>query len=212
MTPEHTADESPFVTIWESPRATIRRIVDTDPRRAVNAIFFVAGAVGALDGFGQWASNFELPLLAVVPGCLALGALNVPLGHANAWYKGWVGRLLGGRATRPEVVAVGAWSTIPVVTSHAVLWAIRLALYGTEVFAAEQPTIDAAPRWLRLSFTIAGAVFTLWSVTVSVVGFAEVNRFSLVRSIATTLLATLIAVVSLLVLVVAMLAAYGLRG
>jgi hypothetical protein len=36
----------PFVTIWESPRETIRRVVATDPRRWVNLLFFASGFFG----------------------------------------------------------------------------------------------------------------------------------------------------------------------
>ena len=43
---------TPFFTIWTEPRATIRRIVDTDPTRYVIALAAIGPVIGAL-GF-EW--------------------------------------------------------------------------------------------------------------------------------------------------------------
>ena len=106
----------------------------------------------------------------------------------GAWYKRLVGRWLGGQATQPEVVAVAAWATVPTIVGHTALWLVRFALYGTEILQTNHPTIDASPRIVQLSLGLAATGFSLWSVYVSIVGFAEVNRFSVARSVATSLL------------------------
>jgi hypothetical protein len=201
MTPEPTIDESPFITIWDAPRATIRQIVSRDPRYRVNSLFFAAGAVGALDAMAQLAAQLTVPLFAIPIFCMTTGLFAIPLSHMGAWYKRLVGRLLGGVATQREVAAAAAWATVPNVVGHGVLWAIQFAMYGTEVMQAEHPTIDASPRLVQLSLWLATTLFWVWSLCVSVVGFAEVNRFSVARSIATTVLTpTLILVFGLLIL------------
>src|SRR5688572_31045176 len=111
---DEPAAESPFVTIWEAPRATIRRLVATDPRRHVNVLFFASGVVGALTTLARSTDRFTLPLVAIPLAAFAAGVANVPLGHLNAWYKRWVGGLLGGLASRQSVATVGAWSAGPV--------------------------------------------------------------------------------------------------
>jgi len=202
--PEPIADESPFVTIWEAPRATIRRIVDTDPRFHVNGLFFCSGVIGALEGIATWAQRFELPLVAIPIGCLLLGAITVPTGHANAWYKRWVGGLLGGTASRQEVAAVNAWATVPVIVGHTGLWIIQGALYGREIYSPVHPTIDAASTLVRVTFALAAGLFTLWAAVVVVAGFAEVNRFSIARSIAASIIAVTIIAVATIVLAAAL--------
>jgi hypothetical protein len=192
MTPAAAADESPLVTIWESPRATIRRIVDANPRRRVNLLFFAAGAVGGIDVVAGRLDVLGLPLAAAPVACVALGLLYVPVGHLNALYRRWVGGLLGGHATRVEVAAASAWATVPLVVGHGAIWAAQLALFGSEALAAERPTVDAAPQLLRTSLALGSGLFTLWSIVISIVGFAEVNRFSVARSIATSVLSFLI--------------------
>lgn len=203
MTPEQTSHESPFVTIWEAPRETIRHIVSTDPRRHVNTLFFLAGAIGGLAVSVRLAEHRDVPLPAVPILCVGAGLLAIPLGHVGAWYKRFVGRLLGGQASRPEVVAVAAWSTVPTIVGSALLWAVRFGLYGTEVLRPDHPTIDASPRMLQLALEIATMLFSVWSLCVSVIGFAEVNRFSIARSIATSLVTPLLLAILAVTFVVA---------
>lgn len=202
--------DSPFVTIWEAPRATIRRLVATDPRRHVNALFFAAGVVGTLAGVARSADQLPTPPLAILPlAALALGALNVPFGHLNALYKRWVGGLLGGTASRAAVATVGAWSTVPMTMGHGALLILQVLLYGAEPFGRERPTMDDAAPLVGLSIQLASAACTIWTVAVSVVGFAEVNGFSVWRSIATSLLGLLILATAMVVLAVAMGAGAG---
>ena len=194
MTPEDTVAESPFVTIWEAPRETVRRIVATDPRRHVNWLFFAAGVVGGLQGVPNWVekTGIALPILAAVLACVVLGLISIPLGHMNAAYKRWVGSLLGGEAPRAAVAAVSAWSTIPMVVGQGGIWLVQVVLYGRELMSPEHPTIDAAPRLVQTTFLLASVLFGLWTIVIAVAGFAEVNRFSIARSIATSILAVVI--------------------
>jgi hypothetical protein len=211
MTPEPTLDESPFITIWDAPRETIRQIVARDPGRGVSALFFAAGAIAALDGLAELAQHVSMPPLALPLMCVVTGVVTIPLGHLGASYKQLVGRMLGGQATRREATAVAAWSVIPTTVGHAALWMTRFALYGGEVLSAEHPTMDAAPGIVRLSLGLAAMLFSLWSFYVSVVGFAEVNRFSIARSIATSVLAPLLVLAVGALVVVAVVLVRGYR-
>ncbi len=113
---------TPFFTIWTQPRATIRRIADTDPRRNVIALAAIGPAIGALAG--QWskalASNANLSVLwpiwvaASVAIQAALGVLGLFIG--GALFK-WSGSLLGGVASRVEVRAAIAWSQVPAIAA-----------------------------------------------------------------------------------------------
>ena len=187
--PAPDSGDSPFVTIWEAPRATMRALVTTDPRRHVNALFFASGVVGALTSMPSSFEQLALSPIVVVAVALGVGAVSIPISHLNAWYRWWVGRLLGGLASRAAVVTVGAWSSVPLIVGHGALLLVQLALYGIEPLRAEHPTLDAAPALMQISFSLASGLFTVWGVVVSLVGFAEVNGFSIWRSIGTSILA-----------------------
>jgi hypothetical protein len=58
---------------------------------------------------------------------------------------------------------------------------------------------------MQTTFLLASVLFGLWTIVISVAGFAEVNGFSIARSIATSILAVVImgVVLAAMVLLVA---------
>src|SRR5689334_9905756 len=138
LVPEPDAPpESPFVTIWESPRETFRRVVATDPRRWVNALFFASGFIGTVANVPtalEERFEFELPLVWIAGLALGAGFMGILSGHLNGWYKRWVGTLFGGDASRAAVVAVAAYASIPATVGHTLVLAIQVSLFGTEPF------------------------------------------------------------------------------
>ncbi|HXJ36793.1 MAG TPA: YIP1 family protein [Candidatus Eisenbacteria bacterium] len=191
MTPEN---ESPFVTIWEAPRATIRRIVDSDPRRHVNLLFFGGGVVGTLSALRSHAPSFDVPPLFAAGGCILVGLLSVPSSHLGAWYMRSIGGWLGGTASRQEVAAAFAWAGVPAVVGGFALWVLQFALFGTELLSPERPTIDAASPLLLTTLRLASLLLGVWTSTASLLCFAEVNRFSVLRSLTTWILSVLVVV------------------
>ena len=198
--------EHPIVTIWEAPRATIRRIVATDARRWVNPLFFLYGATTALRMAPRIGELTDTAWPVAVVG-VAAGLANLPGSHLSAWVTRWFGARLGGVASRRDVAAVMAWSGVPSIVGSVVIFVAQLALFGTEIFSSEQPTMAAASPLVTTSFWIASLVVNAWSGTILLVGFAEVNRFSLARAIATY---AIIAIVGMLLVAAVLLAAFTL--
>ncbi len=193
MTPKN---ESPFVTIWEAPRATIRRIVDSDPRLHVNLLFFGGGVVGMLSALRSHAT-FDIPPLFAAGGCILLGLLSVPFSHMGAWYMRSIGGWLGGTASRQEVAAAFAWAGVPTVVGGLALWVLQFALFGTELLSPERPTIDAASPLLLMTLRLAALLLGVWTSTASLLCFAEVNRFSVLRSLTTWIVSVLVVVLAI---------------
>jgi len=203
MTPDDVADESPFVTIWEAPRATIRRIVESDPRRHVNLLFFGGGIVAVLNALRSHAPAVDLPAVLVLGACAGVGLASIPFSHLGAWYMRWIGGLLGGTASRREVAAAFAWASVPSVLGGLVLWVGQLALFGTELFRPDRPTIDAASPLLLQTMRLASILLGMWAATASMLCFAEVNRFSVLRSLGAWLLSIVVIAAGLALPVVA---------
>src|SRR3984957_1497511 len=117
---------TPFLTIWTEPRATIRRIVDSNPTRNVVALAAIGPAVGALAN--QWSKaldeNANLSVLWPIGVAFAV-AFAAVLGAVSLFISGailrWSGGLLGGVASRVEVRAALAWSQIPAIAAEIIL-------------------------------------------------------------------------------------------
>ncbi len=194
-----------FFTIWTAPRATIRRIVDTDPTRNVIALAAVGPAINALAG--QWSkalgNNANLPVLwpirvaVIVAFSAAVGVLSLFI--LGAVLK-WSGSLLGGVANRVEVRAALAWPQVILIVAQIILLiAVLLGVPIPVPAPGALPQIDPA---LHKVMVVQG-VLGFWGFIVSLKCIGEVHRFSAWRALGAILIPPLIAlVVGLVVFIV----------
>jgi hypothetical protein len=181
---------TPFFTIWTEPRATIRRIVDSDPTRNVILLAAFAPALNAL--VGQWSSALSnnANLSALWPIWVAFtAALRAALGILFLYVFGalyrWSGSLLGGTATSVEVRAAMAYSQIPAIAAVIVmLVSILLGVPTPTIHRGEFPHIDP----LFYNVILVEAVLGIWGFFISMKCLGEVHRFSAWRAFGAVLL------------------------
>jgi len=194
------ASITPFFTIWTEPRATIRRIVDTEPTRYVIALAAIGPAINALTS--QWsralANNANLsvlwPLWVVVDVAIQ-AALGVVLLFALGAVFRWSGSLLGGVASQIEVRAALAWSQVITIVGQtflliAVLLGVPLPAPAATP-AGMLPQID--PAFYKVMFV--EGVLGVWGLVVSLKCLGEVHRFSAWRALAAILIPPFIVIV-----------------
>jgi len=190
---------TPFYTIWTEPRATIRRIVDTDPTRNVIALVAIGPALNALAS--QWSkaigNNANLSVLWplwVVVSVAIQAALGVLFLYIFGVIFKWSGSLLGGVASRVEVRAAIAWSQVPAIAAEIVL--LVAVLMGIPM-----PTPGATPGMLPqidpafYKVLVIEVVLGFWGFIVSLKCIGEVHRFSAWRAFVAILIPPLIVMV-----------------
>lgn len=190
---------TPFLTIWTAPRATIRRIVDTDPTRNVVALAATGPAIGALAG--QWSKAMEnnanlsvLWPLWVAFSVAIQAALGVLFLFILAAVFRWSGSLLGGVASTVEVRAALAWSQIVGIAFEIVLLiGVLLGIPLPHPSPGTVPQID--PAFYKVLFV--GGILGFWGFIVSLKCIGEVHRFSAWRALAAMLIPPLIALVGI---------------
>jgi hypothetical protein len=198
---------TPFYTIWTEPRATIRRIVDTDPTRNVIALVAIGPALNALAR--QWSkalgNNANLSVLWplwVVVSVAIQAALGVLFLYIFGVIFRWSGSLLGGVASRVEVRAAIAWSQVPAIAAEIVL--LVAVLMGIPM-----PTPGATPGMLPqidpafYKVLVIEVVLGFWGFIVSLKCIGEVHRFSAWRAFVAILIPPLIVLVVLWLIVFA---------
>jgi hypothetical protein len=157
---------TPFLELLIRPRATIRRVVDSDPTSHLTALAFVAGFFRFLDKAADKGFADHIGLVGVLCAALVVGAVSIPLLHGGAWLMTWSASVVGGTATREEVAAALAWSNVAWLVFDVPLVVLLVALFGTEWFSNTTPRMAAAnPVVLGL---IAAGSFTgvVWYVVV----------------------------------------------
>ncbi len=190
-----------FFTIWTAPRATIRRIVDSDPTRNVIALAAIGPAIGALAG--QWSkalgSNAALPVLWPIWVGVSV-AIQAALGVLFLFILGaafkWSGSLLGGVASRVEVRAAIAWSQVPGIAAGIVL--LIAALLGVPI-PTPHATLGTLPQIDPAFYKVMAVevVLGFWGSIVWLKCLGEVHRFSAWRALAAILIPPLIALVAI---------------
>lgn len=199
-----SALENPWVSIWLSPRETIRKIVDRDPTYGVIMLGALAGGLAGLNS-SLSASLGEAPvalpawLVPYLPIWTFLSpfigaAAGVAAIYASAFIFQWVGRALGGVANWREVCAASAWAEVPQICLAVVALGLLLVTGVTQAFFPSLPPADpdAAARAAR-HFTEADGValiVSIWSLVIFIQSLAEVHRFSVWRAFGTFVLVT----------------------
>jgi len=173
--------QSPWRTIWFSPRRTIRRIVDAEVRPTwwpVVALSALGQAVAALafDPDGSLSlSNSFMPVTIGIAQAI-FGVLVGPF--LLAFVGGW----LGGDADPADIRQAVVWGNVPFAVA-AVGW-IPLALWFKGSLSNPDAEIPLAVVPVMLALGIAAE----WSVVTQIVALAEVQRFSVWRAIASVLI------------------------
>jgi hypothetical protein len=188
---------SPFFSIWIEPRATIRRIVDSDPTRNVLALAAIGPAINSL--ISQWSAVINgtahpsvLWPLWVAFSVAIQAALGILFLYIFAAVFRWSGSLLGGTATGVEVRAALAWSQVPAIVAEIILlFALFAGVPMPKMLPGRLPLID--PAFYKVM--VVEGVLGLWGFIVSLKCIGEVHRFSAWRAFLAILIPPIIVLV-----------------
>jgi len=173
----------PWATIWTRPRATIRRIVETDVRYQVSFLAILSGALIWLER--RWSSPSPAPafpmlvVMAVIVGAI-VGVVEL---YINGALLKWAGAALGGVGSYAEVRAALAWSRVPVIVAVAI--GILAILLGTDgpILGDEADLTNSGASILLLH-----GLLVMWGFVVMLKCVGEVHRFSAWRALGSILL------------------------
>jgi len=197
-------DSNPWLSIWTSPRGTIRRIVDSDPKHHVIILAMLAGFAIFL-GYESGGPNDSLQ--AILIKCAILGPIS---GIFNLYIWSalvrWTGSWFGGQASSIEVRAALAWSLVPKICAL-VLWVPKLALFGKTLLTGALHTsiFNLSGAYPALSgFTIVETVIGIWVFVIYLKCLGEVHRFSAWKALGASILGWLIIFLPFIALFVAL--------
>jgi hypothetical protein len=176
---------APWGTVWFSPRMTIRRIVDSEARPSWVPVVALAAMTQALGSLQRDPADLTFSVswstMPVILGVLQLvfGVLVGPF--LLAFAGGW----LGGQADPEEIRPAVAWSLVPFALAG-LLWIPILLAYGGPMSPAIQP--QDVFQWLGLLFALVIFAAVWWSLVLEVIMLAEVQRFSILRALASVII------------------------
>jgi hypothetical protein len=183
---------SPFISIWFHPRATIRRIVDSDPTKHVILLAILMGIEEALNLASSQQIGKTWSLVAILAVCMIAGALfGVLFLYANAEIYRWLGSLGNATlATSKQVRAAVAWAYIPNI-SLLLLWGLDLLNSGEKLFKGAVPISKYDPL---------DGIVGFWSLIILLSTLSEIQRSSKWESCAVMLLSIFVVIIPIVLL------------
>ncbi|MES2693915.1 MAG: Yip1 family protein [Verrucomicrobiota bacterium] len=204
---------SPYLSIWTSPRVTVRSLVQNGPTIDIPIIACLGGVAGSLDRSldTDLADKMEfLPFLGLTFFVGSLGGL-ITL-YLGSFFVSFTGGWLKGRGSLEQIRTALAWSSVPKAFSL-FPWAVLIALGGRELFQSPDETLEVMSIDTLLtvaSMMVIIVVSNIWSLILACQTLAEVQQFqSGWRAFLNLIAAGLIIVVPLVLLFSAILIASG---
>ena len=211
--PAHGAEPlNPWFAIWFMPRATMRQILDTNPKRMVHILAMLGGI---LEGIASRVP--DLPFMIPLAGLVAFKAIvglfaGLILLYAGSFLLWMTGRWLGGKGAFTDVRAAFAWSNnIPAIWGSMLLLPL-LAYLGTEALNLDPTHLLEDPVGLLLLLPIGfmGFVLLIWRLVVVFKCVGEAHRFSAWHAFGAFLIGCVLFAIPIAILVGVAIAMLGL--
>ena len=188
---------TPYFTIWTEPRATIRRIVDTNPTRNVIALAAIGPAISALSFQCSKAKELGSEHISLAMGhrlrsSQASSRSNQPV----CWWRGFKmdRKPAGRRRELRRTAAAIAWPQVIKIGGGILgllIW-IVLGMPVPHLTPGTLQQIDSPFPRIAVVGGLVGGAFVFWELVVWLKCIGEVHRFSAWRALAATLIPGLI--------------------
>lgn len=199
---------NPWWGIWFKPRETIRWIVENDPKLHFWILVISYGIIRAFDQAIVQSWGLVLPPEAVPDAIIFMILIIGPIAgwvmvYIFSFFLQMTGRWFKGQATLLEIRTAYIWSTVPYVVAMSLVVIPLFGVLGFEVFNdllaqleifiggenVSEATWNSAFLFFISGMGLFGLVLRL---RVFLVGFAEVQKFSMGRAVVSSALGLLI--------------------
>jgi hypothetical protein len=169
----YLGDMNPWLTMWSQPRATMNKLIHSNPKYGVLWL----ATIYALQGLFYFANIYSFGTQASFLLLLAkLLIIAPPLGifwlYCSGWILSFTGKWLGGKAPALYLRMALAWSTVPLILS-AGMWLLLLLASPNELF------LQSASGISLLFVNLIAFILGVWSFILFVQALSEVQGFTL---------------------------------
>lgn len=184
---------NPWFSIWTHPRATVAKIAAENPNRSL-------WLLASIYGFCSLMSLFQSLMVGVSLGLIGIVILAIVFAPIWGWlnfsiwslFVNWVGKWFRGHGSFKTVRCAYAWSCVPILV-NVPLWLLMVALFGQQLFLEEPAPMMATGQAVFFFAVLAiKVVLAIWSLVIYLNALAQVEKFSILRSIFTVVIAAIL--------------------
>ena len=181
---------NPWLNIWVRPKATIRFILDTNPKCVIIWLAIIGGMISSLAWLGYtWISypseqNIQhiLYFILILVGGALLGLFYL---YVGGWLYQLTGSWIGGKGTFIDLKCAVGWSHYPLIVSNMISFLSLLAI----------PNL-----WTQTIFGMVDIVTMIWGFLVFLNLVAEAHRFSAWKALLTFVIALILLFVAIMII------------
>lgn len=190
---------SPFKTIWLQPRATVQKLVDTNPTYLV----LVLAALSGIAQFpGQQQAPFFIPDISPVAGLLITliaGPLIGIIGlYIFSYLVFWTGKGLNGQGSPLTIRTATAWANVPTIVIL-IVTIPALLLFGGDFFTGTAIPETSLETFVFFVYSLLSMVLGIWSLVIACKGVGQVQGFSAWMGFGNLILASLLIIVPIMI-------------
>lgn len=197
-------DKEIFTKIWTAPRMVFKFIEAKKYEKNENILLLIAGIAGALERASDRSVGDGMSLLKVIGISLFVGLISAYVFYPfYAFLVSWTGKWLKGKADTASVLRVFAYSCIPSIFVL-ILTVLTIFLLGNELFMSEEVLLFESTFHTVIFFVllVPQIILTIWSVVLFIIGVAEIQEFSIGKSLLNCILPILVLVIPLLLFLI----------
>jgi Yip1 domain len=194
------------VMVFQSPTAVFRALRDDSDEAAgarqepVLALVLLAGIAAILSWSPTTPTLLDRAGVDAVLGAVLVFLAGGMYGLATYWLGGaalyFGARGAGSRGSYRRARHTLAYAAGPLALSLLVVWPVRIAVFGGDIFQSGGPDEAGTGRWI---FEALDAAFLAWAIALLVLGIRAVQGWSVVRALVAVSLAGLVIVAVTLV-------------
>lgn len=186
--------KNPWISIWTHPRETIAKIVSENPNRSLWLLAAIYGFCSLLNLSQSLALGASLNTLAILFLTIVLSPLYGWVSFAI--WSGFVlitGKLFKGQGNFQTIRAAYAWSCVPLAVNIP-LWLLMLLIFQGAVFVnfPDAANLNYFQICVLFAVMVGKVILAIWSLVIFINGLAEVQKYSVLKSIFNIILAAIV--------------------
>jgi len=180
--------------MWVKPKKTIQKIIELNPNFRLFILSIIYGFVSLVSSAQSFTLGYSLHFLWIILICLLLSPIwGYIIFSVTSFFVYFTGKWLKGAAQYKEVRCSLAWSSIPML-GNLFLWIILFIVFHSSLlmdFPANYVLTNIQASFLFVALLIQ-LILSIWILVLFINALAQVQKFSIGKSILNILIAAII--------------------